>query len=150
MKDGFCVRGVRVCLLFAFIITCGACTANHGTTERSPEVNRAFKNYEVWPGYTYYHNGWENNPYAIVGIRAPYKLVSSQKLWKQIDADKTSIQRLVDALFEDYQLYPYGAYILAPNGEEIGVLYSSISNVSIKMTAEMSVMIIFDTAYLSR
>jgi hypothetical protein len=142
---------IRIFLLFALIIPSYACASNYGKTKRSSEITQSFKNYEVLPGYTYYHNGWENNPYAIVGIRSDFSLVSTKNLWKQIDTDSTdspSIQRLVDAIFEDFQFYPYGSYMVAPNGTEIGILYSSISNVAIKMMDENSVMIIFEPVYL--
>jgi hypothetical protein len=148
LKNSIQKGSVGLFLLSAFFLMGCASTSNFGQVKRSPEITQNFKNYQVLPGYTYYHNGWENNPYAIVGIRADYSIVSKKNLWKQIDASPASIQRLVDALFEDFQLYPYGSYMIAPDGSEIGILYSSISNVSIKMVDEKSVMIMIEPVYL--
>jgi hypothetical protein len=147
-KNSLPGQGVGFFLILALISFGCAGASNYGKIKRSPEITQNFKNYEVLPDYTYFHNGWENNPYAIVGIRSDYNLVSKKNLWKQIDANTTSIQRLVDALFEDYHLYPYGFYMTAPDGSEIGILYSSISNVSIKMVDEKSVMIVMSPVYL--
>jgi hypothetical protein len=49
LKNGLPQSGLLVGLLCGFLLICCACTANHGTVERSPEVTRAFKNYEIWP-----------------------------------------------------------------------------------------------------
>ena len=148
-NSGLIVPIMVMSLVTALLFVGNASAASWGKIKRNSEVREQFKNYNVLPEYNYFYNGWENNPYAIVGVLSEYSLVSKRDLWKAATDSDASIQNLVDALFEDGQFtVPYGFQILAPDGSEMGIFYSTITNVAVKMVGDKSFMLIFDKVYL--
>ncbi len=154
MLDTTPATGFRLAtsMLFAAVLsvfTLGACAVSgaNGRLLRSPDVTQQFRTYSAVPAYRYYHSGWSNNPYAIVAIDPQYTL--RDRLWTLFTPDSATLKKLMDALYEDYNLSPYGAYIVDQQGKRIGLWYSAIQWAVIRVDEETrTIDIIPDTPYL--
>lgn len=127
----------------------GSCSSMglNGRLQRSPEVTEAFKAHKPLPNYRYYHIGWENNPYAIIAVDRSYTLAG--RLWTEFTPDSQELRKLTSALYNNYDYYPYGAYILDPAGKRVGVWYSAIQWANVRVNDETrTVEILPDTPYL--
>ncbi len=120
-----------------------------GGLVRSVDVTRMFQSCETDPGqYRYYHSGWSSNPYAIVAIDRRYTL--NDRLWTAFTPDARTLKKLMNTLYEDYNLTPFGAYLVGPNGKRIGLWYSCIRGAAVRVDDQTgTVDIITDKPYLS-
>jgi hypothetical protein len=133
---------VFVILLFVFL----GCSANYGRIRRDPAIQQAFEINQVSADYKYYYYGFKSRPYAIIGIIPKYE--AGTKLWFEAQANTEEFKEMVRWIWEDYGYYKFGAHILDPDGNQIGVYYSSIREVGIKFTGENRIMVIPNTPFL--
>lgn len=105
----------------------GCATANRGGLRASREVGRAFETLHVYPEYRYWYYNQENNPYAVVGLKPPWRIEDVH--WTEVDPRSPTFEKVVGLVerFPAPGAFPYGAYILDFQGETIGVWYSSLS-----------------------
>lgn len=110
------------------LLPLAACaTANTGGVKHSREVAQAFETYFVEPDYNYYLYNQENYPYAVAGLKKPYFIESFD--WRPLDPNSDKFEKVID-LVKDFPRgfsQPYGSYILNPQGERIGMWYSSLA-----------------------
>jgi len=134
-------------VLSVFLIGACAVSGTTGGLRRSSDVTRQFQTYSAVSAYHYYHSGWSNNPYAIVAIDPQYTL--KDRLWTRFTPDSETLKKLMDALYEDYNLSPYGAYIVDHRGRRIGLWYSAIQWAAVRVDEEArTIDIVPDTPYL--
>lgn len=126
------VLGAVVMITALFFSGCGAHT--YGKLSMNNEVKKEFQNGQVNPEYNYYYTGRENFPYAIAGIDKRYKVPS--KYWIRFDPDTGKLKEMSGMLYEDFRDIPYGAIILAPGGNRIGIWYSNVSRASVRVDEE--------------
>lgn len=134
-----------VFLTMCMIVVTTACAANQGSLRRNPEITEAFESYQVLPNHRYYHLGWANRPYAVVGIQESYQIKSNQ--WIEFDPEPQTLKRVVDAveIFSEWGYYrAFGSYILGAKGNRIGVWYSSLWIASVQVD-EASKLVSFTT-----
>jgi hypothetical protein len=108
-------------------ISSGCSTANRGGLRNSREVGRAFETFHVYPSHQYWYYNQENNPYAVVGLEPPYRLDDIN--WREVDPNSKTFEKVV-GLVESFPAtgsFTYGAFIIDPQGQQIGVWYSSLS-----------------------
>ena len=90
----------------------------------SREATDIWHSYEINPNYNYYYSGPTSQPLYIIGIDNKYRLTS--KLWKPVDLTPEMLKRWFN--FERQRVGisqdPYGAFIMGPNNERIGLWYS--------------------------
>ena len=106
------------------------CTGNFGKFNRDEQVWHAFENNQLSTDYKYFYNGHHNITYAILGLDPKYRLES--KFWREIEPNTEEFRGLASRLWEDYDRYRYGANLLDPTGNKIGVWYSSVYVASIR------------------
>ncbi|MFO7706983.1 MAG: hypothetical protein R6V84_02335 [Desulfobacterales bacterium] len=128
---------LRLLVVLGLVVsTAAACsTANRGGLHNSREVGRAFDTLHAFPNHRYWYYVNENSPYAVVGLNAPYRL--EDKLWTEVDPESKTFEKVV-GLVKDFPVrgsFTYGAYILDPQGQQIGVWYSSM-NAGVKVDLE--------------
>lgn len=128
----------RSCLVLAALaVLLSACaTANTGGVRHSREVAQAFETYFVEPDYNYYLYNQENYPYAVAGLKKPYFIESYD--WRPLDPNSDKYRNVID-LVKDFPRgfsQPYGSYILNPQGERIGMWYSTLSPPGISVDPE--------------
>jgi hypothetical protein len=90
----------------------------------SREATAIWHAYEVLPDYKYYYAGPDAHPHYIIGIDDRYELKS--ELWKPVDLTPEMLKNWFNYLRPrvGYSPYPYGAFIMGSNGEQIGLWYS--------------------------
>ena len=133
--------GIIGVLALATLLVAGCSTANRGGLRNSQEVYRAFEVYHVFPNYRYYFQGVENNTKALAGLQEPYRIVDPD--WTPVNPNSATYEKVV-GLVTDFPVdsnFTYGAYILDPKGQTIGVWFSSL-NAGIEVNPETNVVTI--------
>jgi hypothetical protein len=113
------------------------CAGNYGRFNRSFEVTAAFQAGQPYPDYNYYFAGREGRPYAIIGIDKTYQV--SSRLWKAFTPTSEKLRSMTAFVYDIGNDRAYGANILAPSGERIGVWYSKIVFVHAKVDEDNKV-----------
>ena len=115
-------------LICIFIAGCASnWTKNNGSTEQDDTVKTMFETYEYVSDYNYFFSGYASSPEAILGIQRDFELIkvsgwANKTSWQQFEADGARVEELVEAMRRQR---PYGYIIKAPDGDKIGVLYTS-------------------------
>jgi hypothetical protein len=146
-KNNLIVQGAKgwfICLisilvlLIAVLSGCGF--PNYGRLQSSHEVTQIFKNNQILSDHQYYFSGFQRIPYGIIGIGNNYKLRSNR--WKPIDLNPTSLNQLAYRMTNVYSLEPRGAWILDPDGNRVGIWYSSIYQTKVKIEKDNHVVVV--------
>jgi hypothetical protein len=141
----FIYKIVLLSLGLGLFLTSTGCSGNYGRLQRNSDVFQAFESNQVSPEYRYYYNG-VSFTYAIVGIDPKYKIQS--KFWKVVEPNTDEFKLMITRIWEDYGFRRYGANILDPNGQQIGIFYSSIYVVTVKFVGDDEILILLDSPYL--
>ena len=139
--------GCSVCLLA--LVLFASCSQNYGRIRWDEGVTQSFQSHQVQPGYKYYYYGIGMRVFAIVGLEPELKLKS--KMWRELATDSEDFKVATSRIWDNPYYYPHdprGASILNPDGEKVGVYYSSLIYVTIKFQPENHVSVIPDTAFL--
>jgi len=137
-KGLFLFLNVIPVLLIALLSGCGS--PNYGRLQSSHEVTQMFKNNQILSDHQYYFSGFQRIPYSIVGIGNNYKLRSSR--WKPIDLNPTILNQLAYRMSHVYSLEPRGAWILDPNGNRVGIWYSSTYQTTVKIGKDNHIVVV--------
>jgi hypothetical protein len=115
-----------VILFITVTIVFGGCAENYGRLQRSAEVDKIFKSYQVLPDHKYYYTGPEGRPDAIMGIQRKYTLETTQ--WTEIDLTDAQLKKLIEWINfhhrDSVRYYPSGFFVLGPDGKQLGIWYS--------------------------
>jgi hypothetical protein len=125
-------------LALAVMLTAGCSGANRGGLRNSREVGRAFEIFHADPDYRYWYYNQENSPYAVVGLQQSYRLEDIN--WREVDPNSKTFEKVI-GLVQSFPVrgsFTYGAYILDPQAQQIGVWYSSL-DAGIKVNPETKV-----------
>jgi hypothetical protein len=136
-----------LCCMMAF--TLSGCFANYGRLHWDPQVTTAFENNTIEKDLNYYYHGVGNRTFAIAGISAEYNIKS--KMWREVPQDSEAFQGFVSRAWINYAYkpyYPQGAFILDPEGKQVGTWYSSLRFVTVKFAENNRIVIIPDTPFL--
>jgi hypothetical protein len=130
--------GIIGVLSLAAMFIAGCAGANRGGLKNSREVGRAFETFHVYPNYRYWYYNQENNPYAVVGLQQPYRIEDIN--WTEVDPNSKTFEKVTGLVqsFPARGAFTYGAFILDPQVQQIGVWYSSL-NAGIKVDPETHV-----------
>jgi hypothetical protein len=115
---------------------------NFGILKLSREVSRIFESYQVLPEYNYYFSGSVTKPRAIMGIDRNYTLATG--LWKEAtDLTPELLKKWVDQILGFLPpTRTFGAYILGPNGQQVGIWYSPQNDNSVTVQPDKRIEII--------
>jgi len=144
-KSGVTEKAGRIPRLW-FILVVGtmvlsACgTSNNGRLQNSREANLIFENNQLLPNHTYYYSGFQRIPYGIIGIDDTYTLRSSR--WKPIELNPTLLNQLKYRMAHVYSLGPRGAWILDPEGNRMGIWYSSRRSTRIRIEKNNQIVVV--------
>jgi len=126
-----CFGVVGVVLLLVWGVTLSGCANKYGRFSLSPEVATAFEEGRAVPDYNYFFAGRQSMPHAVIGVNKTYQVPS--KLWKAFTPTTEELTRMADHILLVQNALPYGAQIMNPSGERIGVWYSRIAAVHVKV-----------------
>jgi hypothetical protein len=130
--------GIVGVLVLATLLVAGCFGANRGGLRNSREAGRAFETFHSEPNYRYWYYNQENNPYAVVGLQQPYRIEDVN--WREVDPNTKTFEKVV-GLVQSFPVrgsFTYGAYILDPQAQQIGMWYSSL-DAGIKVNPETKV-----------
>lgn len=134
-------------LVFAFVLS--GCTWRYGSLNWDPQVTAAFQNHDIQQGFNYYYYGVGNRTFAIAGISSEYTIKS--RMWREVSPDTEVFKSLVSHAWENYFYNPYdpeGAHILNPEGNRVGIWYSSLRFVTVKFMENNRIVLMPDTPFL--
>ena len=129
-------------MLLAWAFFSSGCGLKQVTFERDAGVTRLFEQGSVLPDHDYYYSGPEAEPLAIVGIRPGYTF--EQGLWKKVALSEEQLKAWVwriDTMTRSTRFHYYGAHIVGPEGDEVGVWYSFLDWVVAEVTPERRVIL---------
>jgi hypothetical protein len=132
--------GIIILSLFA------GCSGKFGSYKRDAVVKQAFESNQVPAEYKYFYYGFDTRPYAIFGVETKYEMDS--RMWKEATPDTSEFQEMTRWIWEDYGYYKFGADILDPNGNKVGVLYTAINETTIKFHGDNQISVIPSTPFL--
>ena len=118
-----------------FFMGCAVHTSTnsrYGSIQEQHAVTNQFRSGEINPGYRYFYAGVFNEPDAILGLDSRFAVEG--KFWTPIELTSEELRRWItrlDRVREDpetfarrYNFRYQGAYILDPNGRQVGIWYS--------------------------
>jgi len=124
------MRIATIISVLFFVVTLSALTGFTATERKgssivnSREATEIWHSYEILPNYHYYYSGPNSQPNYIIGIDDKYQFTS--KKWKPVDLTPAMLKNWFNFIKPrvGYSLDNYGAFILGPNGERLGLWYS--------------------------
>ncbi len=143
----------RIIARIGLIVVCGVimimlsgCLQNYGRLNRDIEIQQAFESNQVPPEYEYFFYGNRNWPYAVMGLDRDYNLRS--RIWRTVEPDTDEFSHMTRFLWADYNYYPYGANILDPQGQKIGIIYTSSWMAAVKVDKDSKTVEVMPYIYL--
>jgi hypothetical protein len=122
------------------------CSAKYGSYRRDADVQQAFESNQLTADYKYYYYGLNNQPIVIFGVETKYEMNSG--MWKEISTDTSEFRELTRWIWEDYGYYKFGADILDPAGNKVGILYTSVRETVFKFGDNNQISVIPHTPFL--
>lgn len=114
-------------------ITCQEC----GTLKRDQGITSLFLNNEIIPGYSYYFNGRAQWPTAVMAIDSSYTVKA--EFWKPVDLAGQELSAWLKSATHwkgSRQANRYGAEILSPAGERVGIFFSKYDKLVTKFSSD--------------
>jgi hypothetical protein len=117
---------LRSLFFISILLSVPSCTPGlYGKLQWSDETLELFESSHILENHSYYYNGPEMQPDAIIAIDNQYVLAPS--LWKKIDLTSTQLSQWMERIDNQYR-YRYekyqGAEIIDYQGNRIGAWYS--------------------------
>ena len=128
------------------LLMLGGCAGNYGSFRRDDQVAQAFNNNQLPTQYTYYYNGHHNLTYAILGIDPKYRIESH--FWREVEPNTEEFRVIWSRVWEDFNRYTYGANLLDPDGNTVGVWYSAVNTASLRFYDNNEVEVLLHTPFL--
>jgi hypothetical protein len=129
-KKVLAITGLLTISVFIMIVMSG-CLKNYGKLQRSAEVQKAFETGQLPSEYKYHFYGRRNHPYAVMGLEPDWTLRS--RLWRTAELNTEEFKYMTKWVWEDLGYYKYGANILDPEFEKIGIIYTSSWMATVKV-----------------
>ena len=125
-------RLISISILVMLIIL--GCLENYGRLQRSTEVQSMFETGQLPSEYNYHFYGRRSQPYAVMGLEPDWTL--SSKLWRKVELSTEEFKHMTKWIWEDLGYYKYGANILDPEFEKIGIIYTSSWMATVKVNKD--------------
>ncbi len=113
------------------MIVMSGCLENYGRLQRSAEVQTMFETGQLPSEYHYHFFGNRNHPNAVMGLKPDWTLRS--KMWRKVELSTEEFKYMTKWVWEDLGYYKYGANILDPEFEKIGIIYTSAWMAAVKV-----------------
>ena len=116
-----CLFGRWLALTILVSLLIGCKTANYGKFKQSHEVEKLFTSGQVLPDHKYYYAGSNSRPSTVMGINNNYTL--DDEFWDKTENIQRDLKLWVGDMGKRENVWGY--YILAPDGQQIGIYYSN-------------------------
>ena len=128
-----------VIAVISFFFSGCAGTGNYGTLRLDRELDKMFLSYQVLPDYNYYASGGYDKPNAILGVHKDYLMVTDF-FWRSIpNVNSAQIQKWIRTIAPEDRGPGHNysaAYILDPEGKQVGIWYSIENSTVVKFLEE--------------
>lgn len=141
-------RLAYICSGLMAVTLLAGCFANFGRIHYNDDVTRAFETDQIDERYNFYQYTTGMRVFAIIGLDPKLELQS--RIWRALDVDTEDFKVATSRMwYNDFRnpRSPRGAYIMDPDGEIVGVYFSSVQFASIKFKPENQVMVMLDTTH---
>ena len=118
-------------IIAVLMLMVAGCTKNYGRFAKSNEVGLAFRQGDRQSDYRYYYSGRDNMPYAIIGIDPSYTVPS--RYWILFEAEQEILSKMSENMYGKHTYSPTGFHIMDPDGNIIGVWFSSVNQYSVSV-----------------
>lgn len=115
-----CLFGRWLVLIIMVSLLIGCKTANYGKFKQSREVEKIFTSGQVLSDHKYYYTGSNSRPSTVMGINKNYTL--DDEFWDKAKDIQKELKLWVGQMSKRMNVWGY--YILAPDGQQIGIYYS--------------------------
>jgi len=115
-----CLFSPWLVLIIMTSMLIGCKTANYGKFKQSSEVEKMFASGQVLSDHKYYHTGSNSRGGAVMGINKNYTL--DDESWDTAKDIQKELKSWVERMNKRNDAWGY--YILAPDGQQIGIYYS--------------------------
>lgn len=136
--------GLLAALILAAVLAAGCASGGYGRLHHDAEISRLFSTNAVPDYYRYYTTGRSKMPYAIIGIDPRYQIGGAH--WEPVAPNTQEFAQKVSAMWRPNIWEQYdpaeGAWIKAPNGDELGIWYSMYPYATIRMADDNRVEIL--------
>jgi len=119
--------------------TLAGCSGRYGSTRYDARVRQDFAEARVLEGHRYYATGSETAPHALLALREDRPLRSD--LWHEVPMSRETLARLENRMRETRLESPYAHVVLDDRGEPIGVWYSWLPPMPVKLLDDGGVLI---------
>ena len=133
-----------VCILLLTLLT--GCFANYGRYTRDTEVYQAFRDDQIPMDYRYYYYHSGSEPIAVIGVQPKYN--AGSRMWRDVEPGSKKFNDMIYWIWEDFGYTRFGAQILDPSGEPVGIMYTSVREVAIKFMDNNRIMVMPHTPFL--
>ena len=133
-----------VCFLMLFLFV--GCFANYGRYTRDAEVHQVFNSGLVPMEYRYYYYHSGSEPIAVIGVEKKYD--AGSKMWRDVEPNTEKFKDLIYWIWADFGYGIFGAQILDPSGEQVGIMYTSVREVAFKFTDDNRIVVMPNTPFL--
>ena len=126
-----CILLVTLCL--ASLMACSTKFIKldkYGDLRKDKAITDEFKSSKVRDDYNYYYYGTIEKPDVVIGLNPGYTF--EDRCWKPVNFTATSMNSLVDRMWNKNNIAFHGSIILDYSGNDIGIWYSDITAASIK------------------
>ena len=110
------------------------CSNQYGTFTLDHAVTRNFIRGVPQSDYRYYYAGRDTMPYAIIGIDRSYEVPSPY--WLPFEPDPETMKRMSGNIYGKQQRPPSGSRMLTPDGQVVGVWFSSVDIHSLQVDSQ--------------
>ncbi len=129
-----------------FLALIGGCMGSYGNYNRDSEVMEAFNNQRVPPDYRYYYYHSGSEPIAVIGVEKKYD--AGSRMWREVDPDTEKFKDMIEWIWEDIGYTRYAARINDPSGQQVGIMFTSVREVTIKFAGDNRIVVIPHTPFL--
>jgi hypothetical protein len=118
-------------IIAVLMLMVAGCTKNYGRFAKSAEVDIAFRQGDQQSEYQYFYSGRDTMPYAIIGIDRGYSVPS--QYWVPFEPESEQFRKMTGNMSGKLRYAPAGYHILDPDGNIIGVWFSSVDHKSVSV-----------------
>ena len=128
---------VAVIIFVALLCSCSA--SNYGKLQTDQDVTRVFQTAQVLHDHSYFFSGLEGVPDAIIAIHPNYTL--RDKFWQEINFSHETLKKWIYRMSHVRMVAPRGAWILGPQGDRLGIWFSSQHQTAVRLDRTNRVMV---------
>jgi hypothetical protein len=132
-------------IILTIILPAVGCSSKYGRLQLDAEVQTAFETNQVPANYRYHYYG-DSEPYVIFGVEPRYEM--NTRMWRDVSPDTEEFKNMTRFLWEDYGYYKFGANILDPRGEKVGIMFTAIRETTVKFVGNKQIVVMPNTPFL--